>query len=87
MRHRHHKAAQLSGVRTAGKGTEFLTYKLTDVLVTSLQQGDSAGGDLPLEQFSLGYTTIEMTFRPQSAKGEPGPPETAGFDLKHNKKL
>jgi type VI secretion system secreted protein Hcp len=82
----HHKAAQLSGER-GGKGIEFLTYKLSDVLVTSVQQADTAGGSLPVEQFSLGYGKIEVSYRTQKADGSVGPPETAGFDLKNNKKI
>jgi type VI secretion system secreted protein Hcp len=82
----HHKDAQLTGSR-GEKFTEFLTYKMTDVVVTSVQDGDTAGASLPVEQFSLGYATIEVSFRSQGAKGEALPPVTAGFDVRHNKKL
>ncbi len=84
----HHKAATLTGERAGGaKGGTFLQYKLNDVLVSSVQQSDAAGGDPPVEQFSLNYSKIELSFFPQDAKGKVGPPITAGFDVKAHKKV
>ncbi len=78
----HHKAATLSGSQAAGKSAgDFLTYKLTDVQVTSVHHGDS-GADAPIEQFSLDYGRFEISF---TAPGEP--PVTAGIDLKTGKKV
>jgi type VI secretion system secreted protein Hcp len=78
----HHKAATLSGLQAAGKAAgDFLTYKLTDVQVTSVHHADS-GADLPIEQFSLDYGRFEISFTPP---GEP--PVTAGIDLKSGKKV
>jgi type VI secretion system secreted protein Hcp len=78
----HHKAATFSGTRSAGKVKgDFLTYKLSDVQVTSVQQSDSEA-DLPVEQFSLDYRRFEISFTPP---GEP--PVTAGMDLKTGKKV
>jgi type VI secretion system secreted protein Hcp len=78
----HHKSATLSGTRAGAKlKSDFLKYKLTDVRVTSLQQGDVEGGP-PAEQFSLSYGKFEVSFQPFK-----GPAVTAGFDLKANKKL
>jgi type VI secretion system secreted protein Hcp len=84
----HHKWATLSGARTAGKskGADFLTYKLSDVQVTSVQHSDSEAGP-PMEQFGLNYAKFQITYRPETAAGQLGPPVTAGFDLQHNKKI
>lgn len=84
----HLKEANLSGVRDIGKakGTDFLKYKLSDVLVSSVQHGDSAA-DVPSEQFSLNFAKVEVSYFPQSGSGKIGPPVTAGYDLKANKKL
>ncbi len=83
----HIKTALLSGSRTAGKGasSEFLKYKLSDVVITSDQHAGNEG-ETPIEQFSLNYSKIEMTLTPQDAKGGPGTPIKAAFDLKANKK-
>ena len=46
---RHIKEATLTN-RKAGKDQqEYLVLKLTDLIVTSVQHGDSAGGELPME--------------------------------------
>ncbi len=84
----HHATATLSGMRVGGKtkGLEFLTYKLTDVQVTSAQHSDNEGGP-PMDAFALGYRKIEISYRPQLAKGQLGDPVRAGFDVKTNKKI
>jgi type VI secretion system secreted protein Hcp len=83
----HHKGATLSGSRLGDKASgDFLKYKLSDVLVTSAQHGDGRS-DVPTEQFSLSYARFEITFTPQSTDGSPGPPVSAGFDVKLNKKI
>ena len=84
----HHKTALLSGVRVGGKGasSEFLKYKLSDVVISSDQQAGNQG-DFPVEQFSLNYSKIEITFTPQTSTGKVGTPITAGFDVKASKKV
>jgi type VI secretion system secreted protein Hcp len=78
----HHKAASLSGSRATGKAQDdFLKYKLSDVQVTSVQHG-AGDADPPTEQFSLSYSRFEISFTPET-----GPPVTAGYDLKLNKKI
>ena len=42
---------------------------------------------MPVEQFSLNYSKIEVSYTPQSATGKAGTPIQAGFDVKANKKL
>ncbi len=84
----HIKYASLAGVRAAGKnkGAEYLKYKLTDVLVTSVDH-DAEDGDVPIEQFSLGYAKFEISYSQQLPTGALGPPVSAGWDLKANKKV
>lgn len=84
----HHKTATLSGVRTAAKGASsaFLKYKLSDVVVTSENHAGNQG-EYPVEQFSLNYSKIEITFTPQTATGAAGAALKAGFDVKANKKI
>ena len=82
----HLKEATLTA-RTAGKGQqEFLVVKLTDVIVSSYQSGGAGGDTLPMDQVSLGFAKIEVSFRPQKPDGSLGPPETGGWDRKKNKR-
>ena len=82
----HHKVATLSGARTAGKTVDYLKYKLSDVLISSVQHSDSEAG-APMEHFSLEYRKFEISYSPQTSSGKLGAAEKAGFDVQTNKKL
>jgi type VI secretion system secreted protein Hcp len=80
----HIKSAVLTG-RKAGKAqAEFLTFSLSDVLVSSYQAG-GATAEAPLDSISLNFSKIEMTYREQTAKGSLGPAIRVGWDRKTNK--
>ena len=82
----HIKGAVLTG-RSSGKvQLEFLTVKMTDVLVSSFQEA-AQEPDTPLESVSLDFAKIEFTFREQGAAGKPAGEIKAGWDLKANKKV
>ena len=82
----HHKTATLSGVRAGDKSSgDFLKYKLSDVLVTSVEHSGGES-DLPVEQFSLAYNRFEITFTPSRPDGSRGTPVSASFDVKLGKK-
>ncbi len=79
----HIKSAVLTG-RKAGKGqTEFLTFSLSDVLVSNYQTG-GATAEASLDSISLNFSKIEMTYREQTAKGG-GAPIRVGWDRATNK--
>ena len=67
---------------------EFLTIKMTDLLVSSYQTGGSSnGGVVPMDQVSLNYAKIEFEYKEQKADGSLGGAVKAGYDLKANKKV
>lgn len=81
---KHIKSAVLAG-RKAGKGqAEFLTFSLSDVLVSSYQTGGTAA-DPPLDSISLNFSKIEVTYKELMAKGTPGPAIRVGWDHVANK--
>ena len=81
----HFKSATFAFRRTGGENpAEFLTVKLTDVLVTSYQQGGTKEPPL-LEAVALDASKIEIEYRPQGQDGSLGAPIKAGYDLKANK--
>jgi type VI secretion system secreted protein Hcp len=84
----HFPSAELTGARTTGKNKAagFLTYTLSDVSITAVEHGDADSG-APIEQFSLDYKKIEMSFIPRKSSGKLGTPLHAGFDVGQNKKL
>jgi type VI secretion system secreted protein Hcp len=74
--------------RKAGKDQqEYLTVKMSDLLVSSYQTGGSGHSDVvPVDQISLNFAKIEFDYKEQKADGTLGPSVKAGWDLKQNKK-
>jgi type VI secretion system secreted protein Hcp len=83
----HIKLGTLS-CRKAGKDQqEFLTIKMTDVIVSSYQTGGSEGSDVPFDQVSLNFAKIEVDYKRQGRDGSLEPGAKFGFDIKSNKSL
>ena len=85
---KHFKTAALTARRsgTVG-GQEFLTFSLTDVLVSSYQTSGAGGADGPEDAVSLNFGRIVVEYREQNPDGSPGPTTKAGWDVKANKKV
>jgi type VI secretion system secreted protein Hcp len=80
-----HLKSGLLTVRRKGRGQqEYLKIELTDVLVSSYQQGAS-NGTVPVDSASLNFSKIKYSFYPQKADGSLGAPVTATWDLLANK--
>lgn len=87
----HHIKSAVISFRPSGADpdTEFLTYRLTDVVVSRYQQGGAnpdakALGSLE-EEVSLTAAKAQVTERSINAKGQPGAPISATLDLKHKR--
>jgi type VI secretion system secreted protein Hcp len=77
---RHIRSATLTGVRTSGdRATDFVTYALRDVTVTSSRHGDDRSG-APFDRFTLKFRNITVTYTPQLPTGQSGPPVTVAYD-------
>jgi type VI secretion system secreted protein Hcp len=82
---KHLKSAVLTA-RKAGKGqAEFLTFSLSDVLVSAYQLGGSEGEVVPMDSVSLSFSKIQMEYKEQKADGSLGASIKAGWDVKKNK--
>jgi type VI secretion system secreted protein Hcp len=72
-------------------GTEqqdFMTIKMSDLLVSSYQTGGSGGSDVvPMDSVSLNFSKIEFEYKEQKPDGSLGGTIKAGYDLKANKKI
>ena len=80
----HIKSAVLSG-RRGVKAGEFLTFSLSDVLVTSYET--AAADDAPVDAVALSFGRIVVEYRAQKADGTLGAAVKAGWDAKANKKV
>jgi type VI secretion system secreted protein Hcp len=81
---KHLKSAVLTGRRGGKAQAEFLTFSLSDVLVSAYQTGGTTA-DAPLDSLSLSFSKIEVTYKEQSAKGGVGATTRVGWDRKANK--
>jgi len=74
--------------RKAGKQQqEYLKVTLHDFIVSSYQTGGSHGEVVPVDQFSLNFSKIEMEYKDQKPTGELGGTTKGGWDAKANKKV
>jgi type VI secretion system secreted protein Hcp len=84
---KHFKSAVLTA-RKAGKGQqEFLTFSLSDVLVSAYQTGGVEGEVLPGDSVSLNFSKIQVEYKQQNPDGTLGASIKAGWDVKQNKQF
>ena len=73
-------------VRRAGENPqEYLTYKMTEVFVSSVATSGHTDGGIVRENLSLNFSKVEMTYTPQNADGTSGAANTKTYDVKANK--
>ena len=75
-------------VRKQGeKPQEYYTVTLEDLIVSSYQSGDAAGGSsVPTDQFALNYAKVEFQYRPQKSDQTLDSAIEMKWDLKGNAK-
>lgn len=84
----HYKKAVLTTRKAGGGQQDYLAVTMEDVLVTSYQVGGSANGDVvPLEQVSLNFGKLEMSYKEQKADGSLGGEVKQKYDYEMNKKV
>ncbi|MEO6800600.1 MAG: type VI secretion system tube protein Hcp [Rhodanobacter sp.] len=74
--------------RAGGDKQQYMEYKLTDAIVTSVGKGgdsNSESQDVPVEAVSLAFTKIEMKYTKIGTDGKPGGNMASAWDLKANK--
>lgn len=83
----HIKEATLAVRKAGGDQLEYLTIKLSDVLVSSYEEAGDLEEQRPLDVVSFNFAKIEVSYFPQKPDGKLDPPVKAGYDLKQNKKI
>ena len=80
--------ALLSIARPLATAGDYLTLRMSDAVLTSVNLADSAADTSPpLEVVTLTFVTFEYSYRPQLANGSFGPAVTFKFDIRQNKVL
>jgi type VI secretion system secreted protein Hcp len=78
--------ALLSARKAGGKGGgDYLTFKFSDVVVSSYQTGGTASGEREVDQLSLNFAKVEVDYKEQKSDGTLGASTGFGFDIKQNK--
>jgi type VI secretion system secreted protein Hcp len=75
-------------VRKAGEQpVEYVTMKLTDLLITSISTGGSGGEDRLTENVTLNFAKFEFQYLPQEKDGKAGDPIPVGWNIAENVKV
>jgi type VI secretion system secreted protein Hcp len=84
---KHFKDAVLTA-RKAGEGQqEYLKITLSDAIVSSYQVGGSEGsGVVPSDQFSLNFSKVEFSYKPQKSDGSLDAEVKQTYDFSKNVK-
>lgn len=74
-------------VRKAGENpVEYITIKLTEVLVTSVSEGGSGGEDRLTENVTLNFAKVSYSYKPQKADGSADTAIPMSWDISANAK-
>ena len=80
---KHIKKAVLFVRKSGGDQKDYYVITLEDLLVSSYQSGDAAGGSsIPTDQFSLNFAKIKYEYKPQKDDGSLEAPVTMTWDIK-----
>ncbi len=75
-------------VRHPGEhGAEFLTVKLSDVIVTLVEPAINGDNGETYEAVTFEYGKVEVEYTPRAPNGTPGTPVRFGWDLRANKSI
>jgi type VI secretion system secreted protein Hcp len=84
----HIKLAEIHFSQATGEKQVWMSYKLTDCLVSGFHiSGSRAGVDRPQESVSISFSKWEVKYQPTDSKGVLGGAIPAGFDCRLGKKV
>ena len=70
--------------KAGGEALEYLIIKMEHILITGCQTTGSDGQDQLVEQVSLNFKRVGMTYTPQLDDGTGGPEVAGGWDIGGN---
>ncbi len=85
----HLKMATLFVRKAGGTQQDYLTIKMSDVLVSSYKEAGETGerGNIPMDSIAINFAKIEIDYKRQNADGNLGAPVHAGWDVRRNQKV
>jgi len=82
---KHIKEGTLVVRKAGGSPLEYLTIKMTDIMVASVDTGGSGGEDRLTENVTLNFSVVDLTYKPQKEDGSADADRKAGWDIAENK--
>jgi type VI secretion system secreted protein Hcp len=79
------KSALLTARKAGDKGIEYLTFSLSDLLVSSYQTGGTEGVEVPMDSVSLNFAKIQVEYKELKADGTLGGSVKSGWDVNQGK--
>ncbi len=77
------REAAMSARKAGAEQQDYLRIKLSDVVISSYQQGgSSASGEVPVDQVSCSFARIEIEYKKQRPDGSLGGSVSVMFDLR-----
>ena len=83
----HFPTANIFVRKSGDKPLEYYKIELKDLIVSSVQNSGSSGGDSVMESITMNTAVINFTYVEQDAKGGAGKTVTAGFDVRQAQKV
>jgi type VI secretion system secreted protein Hcp len=79
--------ATLTCRKAGGEQQEYLTIKMSDLLISSFETVGTKGDVVPIDAICVNFSKIEYEYKIQDAKGKTSLAAKVGYDLKLNKKV
>jgi type VI secretion system secreted protein Hcp len=83
----HFKKMLLTSQKAGDKPLLYYTVELGDVIVSSLTNSGSTGGDAITESLTFNVAQIKFTYYEQQKDGSKGAKSEAGYDIRSNDKI
>jgi type VI secretion system secreted protein Hcp len=83
----HFKSAVLTGRKAGAAPDDYLRITMENVSIASYHVSAGPGDVLPMDQVSLTFATLEMSYKPQKPDGSFGPEVKEKYDFAQHKKV
>lgn len=82
---KHIPEAKLTLRKAGGSPLEYLTYTMSDVIISKVQPHGQSSDEIAKEQISLAFSKVKQEYAVQNAQGGSAGTITASYDIKANK--
>ena len=83
----HFTEATLVGTKQGKAAQDYLIVKMSDVVVTSANASDSAGGGEAMESVGVKFAKVDVEYKPQKADGSFDASVRFKYDIRTNKEF